>query len=145
MAKDDTGDSHKTLMPFVVYQNNLEMFGRMVQSTCALSLSILEATRRHNSQLSEALAQETPAQAFAEGMIPTTDEMDRAAAIVASAMNDAASRALASAAADASTADKAEKVQTPPAATIAAKKAPLKATPKKPAARKSTSAASPKA
>ncbi len=91
---DGSSSTDKELMPFVIYQNSLEMFSRVMKSTCDLSIAILESSKRSEEQVAKALSHETPAQAFAEGMIPTTDEMDHAAKVVASAMNDAATRAL---------------------------------------------------
>ncbi|MEM9421547.1 MAG: hypothetical protein AAF986_03420 [Pseudomonadota bacterium] len=86
----------KELMPFIIYHNSLDMVARLIKSSCDLSLAILDSTKQSQTRVAQALSNETPAQAFADGMIPTTDEMDHAAQVVASAMNDAAGRALAS-------------------------------------------------
>jgi hypothetical protein len=93
MAQDNH-DMTKEPMPFVIYRNNLEMFGRIVESSCQLSLAWLKGLERAEETIVAAMPDRDSASPFTANLIPSPDDLRNSAAAVASAMNDAARRRL---------------------------------------------------
>ncbi|MEM6650269.1 MAG: hypothetical protein AAF603_08465 [Pseudomonadota bacterium] len=52
LSRDSTS-THR--MPFLIFQNNLDMFARIMKSSCDLSLSLVEASKHHGEAFRKAL------------------------------------------------------------------------------------------
>lgn len=96
MTTEKTDAQPRPAMPFVIYENQLELMSRLVASSCRLATSVLESSKTTQSQVSAALAQqEEGAKTMAAAIIPSTGDVEAATKTVTSAMNEAATRALA--------------------------------------------------
>lgn len=107
MTKDNT---HRETAPFTMFYNGLEMYGRIIESSCKISMNMVTAAERANTditknalqaveQVTEAASQATPkaetsTETLSSEMIPSTGHLESSAEAVASAMNLAAQRKL---------------------------------------------------
>lgn len=98
---EKSSTEHKDLMPFIIFRNHLEMMGRMVESSCKLSHTMLAASRKSAEKAFAATDEEPAATSDAPSfpamsdLIPSTEDLQTAASAVATAMNEAAVRAIA--------------------------------------------------
>ena len=91
----DTTDKSK--MPFIVFENGLELFGRMMESGCKLSIQFVEAMDKavHDAVKEQ---DDTPPPVietlYSPSMIPSTGDLEVSSNAVETAMNAAALRQL---------------------------------------------------
>lgn len=93
---------HRPTQPFLMYQNGLDMWGRIVESTCVLSMQMVDVMEKAAREAAEGMADgfeakappPIPARAVSASMIPDTGDLQAASEAVAFAMNEAARRKL---------------------------------------------------
>lgn len=97
MTTENKKESQDSLA-FAMYRNQLDMMARIIDSSCKMSLMMLEATRKSEQQVITTLSEHIDASTQIQDMIPSTEDLQSAANAVTKAMNEAAVRAIAHAA-----------------------------------------------